>query len=97
MRRARQVFHAQILGIDAERRQFINAQAKSIGGVRLKPDRSAIRQLDCAWIGETAYATQSAEIVVERLVFLSQDDNMFHIGNRARAIVRLNSQRFSDA
>ncbi len=65
--------------------------------VALAPDRAAIAQEHRARIAEAAHAAQHAEVVVERTVFLHQDDDVLDVLDRARAIVRGNRERTANA
>lgn len=56
--------------------------------VRLLPDRCAVWQADGTWIVKAAYPGQGAKVMIERAVFLHEDDDMANIGQRSREIVR---------
>ena len=47
--------------------------------VGLIENRPPLRQLDCTRIGEAAHARKRAEIMIERAVFLHQENEMIDI------------------
>jgi Uma2 family endonuclease len=67
------------------------------GRARLVPHRVAVRQLDRAGIAESASASQSAEVVIERSVLLHQEDDVLDVRDGARAMVGRDRERSFDA
>jgi len=47
-------------------------------------------------VGESAHPAQRAEVVIERSVFLHEDDDVLDIANRPRSPVRGDGERFAD-
>ena len=62
-----------VLDVQAERRVGFAR------GIRLEPDRIAVRQRDRARIVEAAHAAQRAVAVIERAVLLHEDDDMLRV------------------
>ncbi len=52
------------------------------------------RQIDVdrAWIGEAAHAAHRSEVFIEGVILLHQNDDVLNVANRARAVVRWNSE-----
>ncbi len=91
------------------RQVFKKLQAKvGCGGVKgqrkpiactigLIPHRLARGQQDGAGIAKAAHAAQCAEVVIERAVFLHQDDDVFYVLNGSGAVVGRDAQGTRDA
>ncbi len=65
--------------------------------VGLLPDVAPARQGNGEAVAEAAHAGQRAEVVVERAVFLHDDDDVLHVHDRAGALVGGNGQGAPDA
>ncbi|OMP13437.1 hypothetical protein COLO4_01693 [Corchorus olitorius] len=92
VRQVLQELQAQIGRARAERQHFTHAT-----GHRLMPDALAARQRDGARIAIPAHATQRAEVMVERAVFLHEDHDVLHVFDRAVRVMGGNRQRLANA
>lgn len=90
VRGARHLQRVGARGVEVKRRQFARA-------IVLEPDILAIGQRDRMAIAKAAYALHRPEIMVERTVFLHQDDDVAHILDRTRRALCRDGQRAADA
>ena len=65
--------------------------------MRLMKDRFTRGEADGPWVSEAAHPAQRAEVMIEGAVLLHHEDDVLHIANRARAVVRRNRKGSSDA
>ena len=92
VRQVLQELQAEIRRARAERQHLARA-----AGHRLMPHALAARQRDGTRIAIPAHATERAEVMIERAVFLHEDHDVLHIFDIAVRVVGGNRQRLANA